>query len=172
MRSPLSIGDWVLGGYNTDYWYNTWLEWRLEDRSDRFNKFICELLNNATRNVVWAVSLRRFEGDELLTNFMGLHSYKTCLTQGEKLVVNYYRVEGCLVSFAAVFRDVTQRSPERNVKSGSKCGLYHVCCGFARKETYFCIIFALYKFGLNPFFPAWSGSIYPRTSHGRYTAMP
>ena len=37
-------------------------------------------------------------------------------------------------------------------KYGSKCGLYHVCCGFARKETYFCIIFGLYKFGLNPFF--------------------
>ena len=37
-------------------------------------------------------------------------------------------------------------------KYGSRCGLYHVCYRFALEETYVCIIFALSKFDVNPFF--------------------
>ena len=37
-------------------------------------------------------------------------------------------------------------------KYDSKCGIYHVCYRFALEETYVCIIFALCKFGVNPFF--------------------
>ena len=37
-------------------------------------------------------------------------------------------------------------------KYDSKCGIYHVCYRFALEETYVCIIFALCKFSVNPFF--------------------
>lgn len=77
LKSPSSIGDCIFGiGVRifADCWYNTRLECCIEDSSDRFSQFICELFKNATRYIVWAVSLRRFDGKQLVPNFMGLHS--------------------------------------------------------------------------------------------------
>ena len=45
-------------------------------------------------------------------------------------------------------------------KYGTKYGIYGVCNRFALEQTYFCIIFALSKFDVNPFFrPAKSTEI-------------
>ena len=51
LKSPSSIGDCIFGmGLILDSFQTT-------GSGDRFSQFICELFNNATRYVVWTVSL-------------------------------------------------------------------------------------------------------------------
>ena len=40
----------------------------------------------------------------------------------------------------------------RGCKQACKCGIYHLCTGFAPQFAHFCITFAVSKFGANPFF--------------------
>ena len=53
------------------YWYNINIRC-VKDGGDRFSQFVCELFNNATRYVVWTLGPGRFDGEQLLADFVGL----------------------------------------------------------------------------------------------------
>ena len=74
LKSPSSIGGCIFGiGIILDSFQITGTIPDRSDGGDRFSQFVCELFNDATWYVVWIVGLGRFDGEQLLEDFVGLH---------------------------------------------------------------------------------------------------
>ena len=55
--------------------------------------------------------------------------------------------------FWSILNGVTLKTSNWHIsRLQCKCGLYYICFRFALEETYVCVIFAMRKFGVNPFF--------------------